>query len=240
MNHALNCLGLLRIARMAALPALLLIICPAHAAAPSEQYSTVAGPLTLSHPPATPSVLQLPRQQVQLPADWRHPGVSSTLTLANETVLLMNYGSAGCQAHTALMVVSANGMHGPYRLPGCNDMLALQRSDDGQSLSILRLGKTPLQSWTYSSLDQHLQGPGTSTASLPTALRQLAVSSAPRAPGKSRSVARRTLPSVPRMPATTPPTVTAKPGAAPSARPVPANTRRTLTLDLTTDLPETP
>ena len=99
------------------------------------RFNSVAGPFSHMETPAGKAYLNLHERkvQVQLPDDWRESTVETTMELDGDTAVVMSYSTAQCESQTALVVISGNTAWGPYRLGGCGDVLAFQRSEDGKS-----------------------------------------------------------------------------------------------------------
>lgn len=205
-----------------------------------SSHASLAGAFNHLETPQGQSYLTLPQRKLhlQLPPDWRETNVESTFDLQGETAVVLSYRTAHCDAQNALVVLSGSSAWGPYRLGGCSDMLAFQRSEDGKSFVALQLDGAQSAAWAYSSQDRQLRGP--LKVDLPNLLQGLAAT-APRAqPKPAPTVAK----AEPKPPAPKP---TPTPQAAPQVTPKVASEvaerartdappQRRLTLDLTTDL----
>lgn len=137
-------------------------------------HASGAGPFSHMETPQGHAYLTLPQRklQVQLPTDWRETNVETTFDLQGETAVLLSYRTPQCDSQNALVVVSGTSAWGPYRLGGCSQMLAFQRSEDGKSLVAMQLDGTQSAAWTYSSLDRQFRGP--LRVDLPNLLKGLA------------------------------------------------------------------
>ena len=125
------------------------------------RFNSVAGPFSHMETPAGKAYLNLHERkvQVQLPDDWRESTVETTMELDGDTAVVMSYSTAQCESQTALVVISGNTAWGPYRLGGCGDVLAFQRSEDGKSFVAMQMKGRSSEAWTYSSKDKNFRGP---------------------------------------------------------------------------------
>lgn len=125
------------------------------------RFDSVAGPFSHMETPAGKAYLNLHERkvQVQLPDDWRESTVETTMELDGDTAVVMSYSTAQCESQTALVVISGNTVWGPYRLGGCGDVLAFQRSEDGKSFVAMQMNGQNSEAWTYSSKDKNFRGP---------------------------------------------------------------------------------
>ncbi|OZY41071.1 hypothetical protein CJF43_14350 [Pseudomonas fragi] len=125
------------------------------------RFDSVAGPFSHMETPAGKAYLNLHERkvQVQLPDDWRESTVETTMELDGDTAVVMSYSTAQCESQTALVVISGNTVWGPYRLGGCGDVLAFQRSEDGKSFVAMQMNGRNSEAWTYSSKDKNFRGP---------------------------------------------------------------------------------
>ena len=71
----------------------------------------------------------------------------------------MSYRTAQCDSQTALVVISGKSVWGPYRLGGCGDILAFQRSENGENFVAMQMNGQHSEAWTYSSKDKNFRGP---------------------------------------------------------------------------------
>ncbi|MBK9445818.1 MAG: hypothetical protein IPO00_06865 [Betaproteobacteria bacterium] len=89
--------------------------------------------------------------------------------------MVVSYADAGCDSRQALVVVAPSKVWGPYALGGCGETLAIQTSDDGDSLVAMRMEVNPT-AWVYTASDANFRGPV--KVRLPARLQQLAQSAA--------------------------------------------------------------
>jgi hypothetical protein len=188
------------------------------------RFNSVAGPFSHMETAAGKAYLNLHerKMQVQLPDDWRESSVETTMELDGDTAVVMSYRTAQCDSQTALVVISGKTVWGPYRLGGCGDMLAFQRSEDGKSFVAMQMNGRQSEAWTYSSKDKNFRGP--MKVDLPGLLKGLsrARPAVAAAPAPKPPVAARPAP-VPNTASTpaTPATPAAPARAAPSVPPAP-------------------
>ncbi|WP_350599214.1 hypothetical protein [Pseudomonas sp. 65/3-MNA-CIBAN-0223] len=204
---------------------LLVLLCSAFGVQADQvigRFNSVAGPFSHMETPAGQAYLSLHerKMQVQLPDDWRESTVETTMELDGDTAVVMSYRTAQCDSQTALIVISGKTVWGPYRLGGCDDMLAFQRSEDGKSFVAMRMDDRRSEAWTYSSKDKNFRGP--MKVDLPGLLQGLskarpAVAAAP-APAPRPPVAAKPAP-VPTTAATPVATARTKPSAPPAPNP---------------------
>ncbi|WP_053154269.1 hypothetical protein [Pseudomonas sp. P1.8] len=143
---------------------LLVLLCSAFGVQADQvigRFNSVAGPFSHMETPAGRAYLSLHerKMQVQLPDDWRESTVETTMELDGDTAVVMSYRTAQCDSQTALVVISGKTVWGPYRLGGCGDMLAFQRSEDGKSFVAMQMNGPRSEAWTYSSQDKNFRGP---------------------------------------------------------------------------------
>lgn len=143
---------------------MLVLLCSAFGAQADQvigRFDSVAGPFSHMETPAGKAYLNLHERkvQVQLPDDWRESTVETTMELDGDTAVVMSYSTAQCESQTALVVISGNTVWGPYRLGGCGDVLAFQRSEDGKSFVAMQMNGQNSEAWTYSSKDKNFRGP---------------------------------------------------------------------------------
>ena len=143
---------------------LLVLLCSAFGVQADQvigRFNSVAGPFSHMETPAGQAYLSLHerKMQVQLPDDWRESTVETTMELDGDTAVVMSYRTARCDSQTALIVISGKTVWGPYRLGGCDDVLAFQRSEDGKSFVAMRMDDRRSEAWTYSSKDKNFRGP---------------------------------------------------------------------------------
>ena len=143
---------------------LLVLLCSAFGVQADQvigRFNSVAGPFSHMETPAGQAYLSLHerKMQVQLPDDWRESTVETTMELDGDTAVVMSYRTAQCDSQTALIVISGKTVWGPYRLGGCDDVLAFQRSEDGKSFVAMRMDDRRSEAWTYSSKDKNFRGP---------------------------------------------------------------------------------
>ena len=204
---------------------LLVLLCSAFGVQADQvigRFNSVAGPFSHMETPAGQAYLSLHerKMQVQLPDDWRESTVETTMELDGDTAVVMSYRTAQCDSQTALIVISGKTVWGPYRLGGCDDVLAFQRSEDGKSFVAMRMDDRRSEAWTYSSKDKNFRGP--MKVDLPGLLQGLskarpAVAAAP-APAPRPPVAAKPAP-VPTTAATPVATARTKPSAPPAPNP---------------------
>lgn len=206
---------------------LLVLLCSAFGVQADQvigRFNSVAGPFSHMETPAGQAYLSLHerKMQVQLPDDWRESTVETTMELDGDTAVVMSYRTAQCDSQTALIVISGKTVWGPYRLGGCDDVLAFQRSEDGKSFVAMRMDDRRSEAWTYSSKDKNFRGP--MKVDLPGLLQGLskarpAVAAAPApAPAPRPPVAAKPAP-VPTTAATPVATARTKPSAPPAPNP---------------------
>lgn len=125
------------------------------------RFNSVAGPFSHMETPAGKAYLNLHERkvQVQLPDDWRESTVETTMELDGDTAVVMSYRTAQCDSQTALVVISGKSVWGPYRLGGCGDILAFQRSENGENFVAMQMNGQHSEAWTYSSKDKNFRGP---------------------------------------------------------------------------------
>ncbi|SEN42365.1 hypothetical protein SAMN04487857_11642 [Pseudomonas sp. ok272] len=212
---------------------LLVLLCSAFGVQADQvigRFNSVAGPFSHMETPAGRAYLSLHerKMQVQLPDDWRESTVETTMELDGDTAVVMSYRTAQCDSQTALVVISGKTVWGPYRLGGCGDMLAFQRSEDGKSFVAMQMNGPRSEAWTYSSKDKNFRGP--MKVDLPGLLKGLAkarpplpAAPAPKPPvaTKPAPVAKTAAASVPPVPSarTLPSTPPAPPAPKPVAKP---------------------
>jgi hypothetical protein len=201
---------------------LLVLLCSAAGVQADQvigRFNSVAGPFSHMETPAGKAYLSLHerKMQVQLPDDWRESTVETTMELDGDTAVVMSYRTAQCDSQTALVVISGKTVWGPYRLGGCNDMLAFQRSEDGKSFVAMRMNDRRSEAWTYSSKDKNFRGP--MKVDLPGLLQGLSKArpAVAAAPPSRPPVAAKPAP-VPTSPATPAPPARAKPSAPPAPK----------------------
>ena len=184
------------------------------------RFNSVAGPFSHMETPAGQAYLSLHerKMQVQLPDDWRESTVETTMELDGDTAVVMSYRTAQCDSQTALIVISGKTVWGPYRLGGCDDVLAFQRSEDGKSFVAMRMDDRRSEAWTYSSKDKNFRGP--MKVDLPGLLQGLSKArpAVAAAPTPRPPVAAKPAP-VPTTAATTVATARTKPSAPPAPNP---------------------
>ncbi|MCA4964528.1 hypothetical protein [Pseudomonas sp. Y24-6] len=202
---------------------LLVLLCSAFGVQADQvigRFNSVAGPFSHMETPAGQAYLSLHerKMQVQLPDDWRESTVETTMELDGDTAVVMSYRTARCDSQTALIVISGKTVWGPYRLGGCDDVLAFQRSEDGKSFVAMRMDDRRSEAWTYSSRDKNFRGP--MKVDLPGLLQGLskarpavAAAPAPRPPVASKPAP------VPTAAATSAATARAEPSAPPAPNP---------------------
>ena len=202
---------------------LLVLLCSAFGVQADQvigRFNSVAGPFSHMETPAGQAYLSLHerKMQVQLPDDWRESTVETTMELDGDTAVVMSYRTAQCDSQTALIVISGKTVWGPYRLGGCDDVLAFQRSEDGKSFVAMRMDDRRSEAWTYSSKDKNFRGP--MKVDLPGLLQGLskarpavAAAPAPRPPVASKPAP------VPTAAATSAATARAEPSAPPAPNP---------------------
>lgn len=187
------------------------------------RFNSVAGPFSHMETPAGKAYLSLHerKMQVQLPEDWRESTVETTMELDGDTAVVISYRTAQCASQTALVVISGKTVWGPYRLGGCGDMLAFQRSEDGKSFVAMQMNGRRSEAWTYSSQDKNFRGPV--KVDLPGLLQGLdkARPAVAAAPAPKPSVAAKPAPVPKPTVAVTSPPASAPPPKAPAA-PAPA------------------
>lgn len=146
-----------------------------------NQFSTVRGQVSHLETPQGRGYLRLDAtgKRVLLPAAWRMTNVDQTMDLGSETAVIISYAEPGCDARLALLVVAANRVWGPYGLGQCNEILAYQRSADGDAFVAIRAESADPLAWTYSVRDQGFRGPV--QIDLPPSLASLAPARAPSA-----------------------------------------------------------
>jgi hypothetical protein len=202
---------------------LLVLLCSAAGVQADQvigRFNSVAGPFSHMETPAGQAYLSLHerKMQVQLPDDWRESTVETTMELDGDTAVVMSYRTARCDSQTALIVISGKTVWGPYRLGGCDDVLAFQRSEDGKSFVAMRMDDRRSEAWTYSSKDKNFRGP--MKVDLPGLLQGLSKArpAVVAAPTPRPPVAAKPAP-VPATAATSAATARAEPSAPPAPNP---------------------
>ena len=152
------------LARLVTRSLLLVLLCSAFAAQADQEigrFNSVSGPFSHMETPTGRAYLNLHerKMQVQLPDDWRESTVETTMELDGDTAVVMSYRTAQCDSQTALVVISGKSVWGPYRLGGCGDILAFQRSENGENFVAMQMNGRRSEAWTYSSKDKNFRGP---------------------------------------------------------------------------------
>ena len=152
------------LARLVTRSLLLVLLCSAFGAQADQvigRFNSVSGPFSHMETPTGRAYLNLHERQmqVQLPDDWRESTVETTMELDGDTAVVMSYRTAQCDSQTALVVISGKSVWGPYRLGGCGDILAFQRSENGENFVAMQMNGRRSEAWTYSSKDKNFRGP---------------------------------------------------------------------------------
>ena len=152
------------LARLVTRSLLLVLLCSAFGAQADQvigRFNSVSGPFSHMETPTGRAYLNLHerKMQVQLPDDWRESTVETTMELDGDTAVVMSYRTAQCDSQTALVVISGKSVWGPYRLGGCGDILAFQRSENGENFVAMQMNGRRSEAWTYSSKDKNFRGP---------------------------------------------------------------------------------
>lgn len=152
------------LARLVTRSLLFVLLCCAFGAQADQvigRFNSVSGPFSHMETPTGRAYLNLHERkvQVQLPDDWRESTVETTMELDGDTAVVMSYRTAHCDSQTALVVISGKSVWGPYRLGGCGDILAFQRSENGENFVAMQMNGQRSEAWTYSSKDKNFRGP---------------------------------------------------------------------------------
>lgn len=172
-----------------------LVLTPAGARADEliSRHDTVRGVITHHETSTGNAYLKIDGtgQHIPLPRGWLYTNVEHTMDLVSESAIVVSYADSQCDARLALIVVTPTTVWGPYALGDCNEMLAYQRSTDGNAFVAIRSDSQQPLAWTYSIRDQEFRGPA--RASLPPSLAALTSTAGPIPPAAPA----RTAPSTP-------------------------------------------
>lgn len=96
---------------------------------------------------------------VPLSADWKNVTVEQVIDLNGQTGILMSHAVGRCESRASLLVVTQKVFWGPYDVGDCEDVLAYQKSENGEAFIAIRTDKANGNAWVYSSDDESFRGP---------------------------------------------------------------------------------